>query len=175
MELQPKFIFVGILFFLYTVIGGIKAVSYTQKYQMYVILIGLVVSFYFLNSYIFDQITFSKSFEIIKMFNKNNAISFSFDPKEKYTLWTGLLGGFFLSLSYFGTDQSQVSRYINAKDQNESRIGLIFNAILKIPFQFLILCSRRVAVVDTHLLNRSGTPSNHVRIQCLLGIQSAER
>ena len=73
------------------------------------------------------------------MFNKNNAISFSFDPKEKYTLWTGLLGGFFLSLSYFGTDQSQVSRYINAKDQNESRIGLIFNAILKIPFQFLIL------------------------------------
>ena len=73
------------------------------------------------------------------MFNKNNAISFSFDPKEKYTLWSGLLGGFFLSLSYFGTDQSQVSRYINAKDQKESRIGLIFNAILKIPFQFLIL------------------------------------
>ena len=77
--------------------------------------------------------------EIIKMFNKNNAISFSFNPKEKYTLWTGLLGGFFLSLSYFGTDQSQVSRYINAKDQKESRTGLIFNAILKIPFQFLIL------------------------------------
>ena len=138
-ELQPTVIFVGILVILYTVIGGSKAVSYTQKYQMYVILIGLVVSFYYLNSYIFDQITFSKSFEIIKMFNKNNAISFSFDPKEKYTLWTGLLGGFFLSLSYFGTDQSQVSRYINAKDQNESRIGLIFNAILKIPFQFLIL------------------------------------
>ena len=138
-ELQPTVIFVGILVILYTVIGGSKAVSYTQKYQMYIILIGLVVSFYYLNSYIFDQITFSKSFEIIKMFNKNNAISFSFDPKEKYTLWTGLLGGFFLSLSYFGTDQSQVSRYINAKDQKESRIGLIFNAILKIPFQFLIL------------------------------------
>ena len=62
---------------------------------MYVILIGLVVSFYYLNSFIFDQITFSKSFEIIKIFNKNNAISFSFDPKEKYTLWSGLLGGFF--------------------------------------------------------------------------------
>ena len=138
-ELQPTVIFVGILVILYTVIGGSKAVSYTQKYQMYIILIGLVVSFYYLNSYIFDQITFSKSFEIIKMFNKNNAISFSFDPKEKYTLWTGLLGGFFLSLSYFGTDQSQVSRYINAKDQKESRIGLIFNAILKIPFQFLVL------------------------------------
>ena len=90
-ELQPTVIFVGILVILYTVIGGSKAVSYTQKYQMYVILIGLVVSFYYLNSYIFDQITFSKSFEIIKMFNKNNAISFSFDPKEKYTLWLSLI------------------------------------------------------------------------------------
>ena len=73
------------------------------------------------------------------MFNKNNAISFSFDPGEKYTIWTGLLGGFFLSLYYFGTDQSQVSRYINAKDKKERRIGLMFNAILKIPFQFFIL------------------------------------
>ena len=114
-------------------------VSYTQKYQMYVILSGLFIAFYYINSYIFDQISFSKSIDIIKMFNKNNAINFSFDPKEKYTIWTGLLGGFFLSLSYFGTDQSQVSRYINAKDQKESRIGLMFNAILKIPFQFFIL------------------------------------
>ena len=76
---------------------------------------------------------------MIKVFDKNNAISFSTDIEEKYTLWTGLLGGFFLSLSYFGTDQSQVSRYINAKNIEESRIGLIFNAILKIPLQFFIL------------------------------------
>ncbi len=138
-DMTPTVIFVGLLVVLYTVIGGSRAVSYTQKYQMYVILSGLIIAFYYLNSYILDQVTFSKSIDIIKMFNKNNAISFSFDPGEKYTIWTGLLGGFFLSLSYFGTDQSQVSRYINAKDKKESRIGLMFNAILKIPFQFFIL------------------------------------
>ena len=138
-DMAPTVIFVGLLVVLYTVLGGSRAVSYTQKYQMYVILSGLIIAFYYINSYILDQVTFSKSIDIIKMFNKNNAISFSFDPGEKYTIWTGLLGGFFLSLSYFGTDQSQVSRYINAKDQKESRIGLMFNAILKIPFQFFIL------------------------------------
>ena len=138
-DITPTVIFVGLLVILYTVLGGSRAVSYTQKYQMYVILSGLIIAFYYINSYILDQVTFSKSIDIIKMFNKNNAISFSFDPGEKYTIWTGLLGGFFLSLSYFGTDQSQVSRYINAKDQKESRIGLMFNAILKIPFQFFIL------------------------------------
>ena len=135
----PTVIFVGLLVILYTVIGGSKAVSHTQKYQMYVILCGLVISFFYINSYILDQMSLSKSFDIIKVFNKNNALSFSFDPKEEYTLWTGLLGGFFLSLSYFGTDQSQVSRYINAKNKDESRIGLMFNAILKIPLQFFIL------------------------------------
>ena len=138
-DMTPTVIFVGLLVILYTVFGGSRAVSYTQKYQMYVILSGLIIAFYYINSYILDQVTFSKSIDIIKMFDKNNAISFSFDPGEKYTIWTGLLGGFFLSLSYFGTDQSQVSRYINAKDQKESRIGLMFNAILKIPFQFFIL------------------------------------
>ena len=138
-DMAPTVIFVGLLVVLYTVLGGSRAVSYTQKYQMYVILSGLIIAFYYIHSYILDQVTFSKSIDIIKMFNKNNAISFSFDPGEKYTIWTGLLGGFFLSLSYFGTDQSQVSRYINAKDKKESRIGLMFNAILKIPFQFFIL------------------------------------
>ena len=138
-DMAPTVIFVGLLVILYTVLGGSRAVSYTQKYQMYVILSGLIIAFYYINSYILDQVTFSKSIDIIKMFDKNNAISFSFDPGEKYTIWTGLLGGFFLSLSYFGTDQSQVSRYINAKDKKESRIGLMFNAILKIPFQFFIL------------------------------------
>ena len=138
-DMVPTVIFVGLLVILYTVIGGSKAVSHTQKYQMYVILCGLVISFFYINSYILDQMSLSKSFDIIKVFNKNNALSFSFDPKEEYTLWTGLIGGFFLSLSYFGTDQSQVSRYINAKNKDESRIGLMFNAILKIPLQFFIL------------------------------------
>ena len=138
-DMIPTVIFVGLLTVLYTVIGGSRAVSYTQKYQMFIILFGLVITFYYLNSYIYNQITVTKSFDLIKLFDKNNALSFSIDPQEKYTIWTGLLGGFFLSLSYFGTDQSQVSRYINAKNIKESRIGLMFNAILKIPFQFFIL------------------------------------
>ena len=138
-DMTPTVIFVGLLVISYTVIGGSKAVSYTHKYQMILILSGLVIVFFYLLSYINEYLSINESFNLIKVFDKNNAISFSTDIEEKYTLWTGLLGGFFLSLSYFGTDQSQVSRYINAKNIEESRIGLIFNAILKIPLQFFIL------------------------------------
>ena len=138
-EMTPTVLFVGLLVIVYTVIGGSKAVSYTHKYQMILILSGLVIVFFYLISYINEYLSFKESFSLIKIFDKNNAISFSTDIDEKYTIWTGLLGGFFLSLSYFGTDQSQVSRYINAKNIEESRIGLIFNAILKIPLQFFIL------------------------------------
>jgi len=138
-EMTPTVIFVGLLVIFYTVIGGSKAVSYTHKYQMVVIFSGLLIVFYYLVSYISQYLSLGESFELIKIFDKNNAINFSFDIKEKYTIWSGLLGGFFLSLSYFGTDQSQVSRYINASNIEESRIGLIFNAILKIPLQFFIL------------------------------------
>ena len=138
-EMTPTVIFVGLLVIFYTVIGGSKAVSYTHKYQMLVIFSGLLIVFYYLVSYISQYLSLGESFELIRIFDKNNAINFSFDIKEKYTIWSGLLGGFFLSLSYFGTDQSQVSRYINASNIQESRIGLIFNAILKIPLQFFIL------------------------------------
>ena len=138
-EMTPTVLFVGLLVIVYTVIGGSKAVSYTHKYQMILILSGLVIVFFYLISYINEYLSFRESFSLIKIFDKNNAISFSTDIDEKYTIWTGLLGGFFLSLSYFGTDQSQVSRYINAKNIEESRIGLIFNAILKIQLQFFIL------------------------------------
>ncbi len=138
-NMTPTVIFVGFLVILYTVIGGSKAVSYTHKYQMILILSGLVVVFFYLLFYINSYLTVGESFNLIKTFDKNNAINLSFDINERYTIWSGLLGGFFLSLSYFGTDQSQVSRYINAKNIEESRIGLIFNAILKIPLQFFIL------------------------------------
>lgn len=138
-DMTPTVIFVGLLVIFYTVIGGSKAVSYTHKYQMILILSGLVIVFFYLLNYINEYLSINESFNLIKVFDKNNAINFSIDIEEKYTIWTGLLGGFFLSLSYFGTDQSQVSRYINAENIEESRIGLIFNAILKIPLQFFIL------------------------------------
>ena len=111
--MTPTVLFVGLLVIVYTVIGGSKAVSYTHKYQMIIILSVWVIVFYYLISYINEYLSFRESFSLIKIFDKNNAISFSTDIDEKYTIWTGLLGGFFLSLSYFGTDQSQVSRYIN--------------------------------------------------------------
>ena len=95
--MTPTVIFVGLLVVLYTVVGGSKAVSYTHKYQMFVILFGLLIVFFYLTNYIFDFLTIGESFNIIKAFNKNNAINFSFDIKEKYTIWSGLLGGFFFS------------------------------------------------------------------------------
>ena len=138
-NLSLTIICVGILVIIYTVIGGSKAVSFTQKQQMTIILIGMVFVFYYLLKKLSVFASFNESLQLAGLFNKTNAITFSVDPSERYTVWTGLLGGFFLSLSYFGTDQSQVLRYINAKNIDQSRMGLIFNAILKIPMQFFIL------------------------------------
>ena len=124
---------------MYTVVGGSKAVSLTHKHQMTIIFIGLIVLFTFLLNFILKDISFYNSLQLMGLFDKNNAINLSFDFSEKYTIWSGLFGGFFLSLSYFGTDQSQVSRYINGKNIKESQMGLIFNAFMKIPLQFFIL------------------------------------
>ncbi len=138
-DMTTTVILVGSLIILYTTIGGSKAVSLTHKYQMTIIFIGLIVIFGYLISFILNDISIKDTFSLIGLFEKNNAINLSFDFSEKYTIWSGLFGGFFLSLSYFGTDQSQVSRYINAKNIKESQMGLIFNSILKIPLQFFIL------------------------------------
>ena len=138
-DMATTVILVGLLIILYTTIGGSKAVSLTHKYQMIIIFIGLIVIFGYLVSFILNDISIKDTFTLIGLFEKNNAINLSFDFSEKYTIWSGLFGGFFLSLSYFGTDQSQVSRYINAKNIKESQMGLIFNSILKIPLQFFIL------------------------------------
>ncbi len=138
-DLTITVILVGSLIILYTVVGGSGAVSLTHKHQMIVIFIGLIVLFTFLLNFILKDISFYNSLQLMGLFDKNNAINLSFDLSEKYTIWSGLFGGFFLSLSYFGTDQSQVSRYINGKNIKESQMGLIFNAFMKIPLQFFIL------------------------------------
>ena len=138
-DLTITVILVGSLIILYTVIGGSRAVSLTHKHQMTIIFIGLIVLFTFLLNFILKDISFYNSLQLMGLFDKNNAINLSFDFSEKYTIWSGLFGGFFLSLSYFGTDQSQVSRYINGKNIKESQMGLIFNAFMKIPLQFFIL------------------------------------
>jgi len=127
----------GVLVIIYTVMGGCEAVNLTQKYQMAVIFGGMVTAFVVLLVKIPYSLT--DALTVAGGFKKLHAVDFSFDVKQRYTFWSGLLGGFFLMLSYFGTDQSQVQRYISGASLRESRLGLMFNAVLKIPMQFLIL------------------------------------
>jgi len=129
----------GILVIIYTVSGGTKAVSITQKQQMAVILAGMFAAFFMLIGYIQDHTTFAGALEIAGNLGKLEVVNLDFDITERYTIWSGLAGGFFLALAYFGTDQSQVQRYIGGANASESRMGLMFNAMLKIPLQFFIL------------------------------------
>ncbi|MGG8496934.1 sodium:solute symporter [Tenacibaculum sp. TC6] len=132
-------IVIGILVIVYTVSGGTKAVSVTQKQQMAVIFIGMFIAFYVILQYLPEGITFIKALEIAGANHKMKVLDFSWDLNNRYTVWTGLLGGTFLMLSYFGTDQSQVQRYLSGKSLRESQLGLIFNGLLKVPMQFFIL------------------------------------
>ncbi len=132
-------IIIGVLVIIYTVSGGTKAVNVTQKQQMIIIFIGLVIAFYMIMSKLPADITFRKAIDIAGASGKMNVLDFSFDLSNRYTVWTGILGGTFLMLSYFGTDQSQVQRYLSGKSLRESQLGLIFNGVLKVPMQFFIL------------------------------------
>lgn len=130
---------VGVLVIIYTVSGGTKAVSVTQKWQMAVIMGGMFVAFFLTLSYLPESVGFTEAIDIAGIMGKMEVIDTTFDLDNRYTLWTGLLGGFFLSMSYFGTDQSQVQRYLGGKSIKESRYGLMFNGLLKVPMQFFIL------------------------------------
>ena len=132
-------IIIGILVIIYTVSGGTKAVSVTQKQQMGIIFGGMFVAFLLILNYLPLDITFSKALEIAGASGKMEILDFSFDFNNKYTFWSGIIGGTFLALSYFGTDQSQVQRYLSGKSMKEMQMGLIFNGLLKIPMQFFIL------------------------------------
>jgi len=127
----------GLLVIIYTVIGGCEAVSLTQKYQMAVIFGGMVTALVLLLARLPASLT--DALTVAGGFDKLHAVDFSPDLNQRYTFWSGLLGGLFLALSYFGTDQSQVQRYISGASLRESRLGLMFNAVLKIPMQFFIL------------------------------------
>lgn len=138
-NLQLTNLFVGLLVIVYTVSGGSKAVSITQKLQMGIILLGMTLAFVLLIIKIQDFTDLSTAFEIAGSAGRMQILDFNFDLNERYTVWSGLTGGLFLALSYFGTDQSQVQRYLTGKNIRESRLGLMFNAILKIPMQLFIL------------------------------------
>jgi len=130
---------IGTLVIIYTVSGGTKAVSITQKHQMFVIMSGMVIAFVIILNSLPENINFNNALKLAGIGGKMEIVDFSFDIEKKYTFWSGITGGFFLALSYFGTDQSQVQRYLSGKSVKESQLGLMFNAVLKIPMQFFIL------------------------------------
>ncbi|WP_313188482.1 sodium:solute symporter [Sphingobacterium siyangense] len=130
---------IGSFVVIYTTYGGTKAVSHTQLLQMSIIFGSLLVAGILVIHLLPESIGLSKALHIAGKSGKTNALDFTFDLNNNYTLWTGLIGGFFLQLSYFGTDQSQVGRYLTGASIKESRMGLIMNGLLKIPMQFAIL------------------------------------
>jgi solute:Na+ symporter, SSS family len=137
-------IVMGGLLIIYTMSGGARAVAYTQQLQFVIIFIGLFLAGYLVVNMLPDLIGFSDALHVSGKLGKLNVITDgmkngSFDWSDKYNIWSGIIGGFFLALSYFGTDQSQVGRYLTAKSMKQSRVGLLMNGLVKIPMQFLIL------------------------------------
>src|SRR3984957_10762101 len=129
----------GLVVIIYTVMGGSSAVTVTQKYQLAVIFAGMATAFCLVVLKLPAGLTFTDTLALAGGFQKLKAVNFSTNIHERYTFWSGLLGGTFLMLAYFGTDQSQVQRYLSGSSLRESRLGLMFNAVLKIPMQFSIL------------------------------------
>ncbi len=138
-NIQITTVIIGTLVIIYTVYGGTRAVSYTQVLQMGIIFIGMVCAGIVAINLLPDNVGISTALHIAGDAGRMNIIDLNFDWNNRYNLWSGIIGGFFLQLSYFGTDQSQVGRYLTAHSIKQSRMGLLMNGILKIPMQFLIL------------------------------------
>jgi len=132
-------VIMGGLLLVYTYTGGAKAVAHTQKLQFLIILASMAIAGYLVVHRLPQGVSFTDALFIAGKSNKINVITTQFNWKDKYNIWSGLIGGFFLSLSYFGTDQSQVGRYITGRDDRESKLGLLLNGLVKIPMQFAIL------------------------------------
>ena len=130
---------IGLLVVIYTMFGGTQAVNVTQKQQMFIIFLGMIAAFVFIVKGLPEKLSFSNALQLAGLNDKMNILDFSMDPNNRYTFWSGVTGGLFLALSYFGTDQSQVQRYLSGKSLAESQRGLIMNGFLKIPMQFFIL------------------------------------
>jgi Na+/proline symporter len=132
-------ILIGTLVIIYVVSGGTKAVSLTQRQQMAVIMSGMILAGVLAFNLLPSDVSFSETVELAGTLGKLNLVNLEFDITDRYNIWSGLIAGTFLFLSYFGTDQSQVSRYLGGSSLTESRLGLLFNGLLKIPMQFIIL------------------------------------
>ena len=138
-NLKILVVIIGVLVIFYTLIGGTKAVNVTQKQQMFIIFSGMIIAFVFIIKSFPEGINFTNALKIAGVSGKLDVLDFSFNLESRYTFWSGITGGLFLALSYFGTDQSQVQRYLSGKSLRESQLGLIMNGFLKVPMQFFIL------------------------------------
>jgi Na+/proline symporter len=138
-SLNFTILFIGIIVIVYTMSGGTTAVSITQKQQMIVIMSGLFLAAFMIVWKLPDNLKFAEAVDLAGHLGKLNAVTFEFNLKDRYNIWSGMIASVFLFLSYFGTDHSQVSRYLSGKSLTESRLGLMFNGLLKVPMQFLIL------------------------------------
>lgn len=138
-NLDYTIIVIGLIVIAYTVAGGAVAVSQTHKLQMAVMMGGMVTALLLIFHYLSPHLSAGEAVQVAGKLGKMNIIDLEFDPSSKYNIWSGLIGGTFLALSYFGTDQSQVQRYLSGKSMTEMRMGLMFNGFFKIPMQFLIL------------------------------------
>jgi len=180
---------IGVLVIIYTVSGGTKAVNVTHKQQMFVIMIGMAFAFYMILEYLPEDLSFSNAMHIAGANNKLDILNFSFDPEERYTVWSGIAGGFFLMLAYFGTDQSQVGRYLSGRSVRESQMGLIMNGFLKVPMQFFILLIGVMVFVffqfhsaplhfnpnNTRIINNSEYKPDYERLEGQLKMVAAEK
>ena len=169
-DLNATILFIGIIVIVYTMSGGTMAVSVTQKQQMIVILLGLFVAAGVIIYKLPREVGFGGAVDLAGHLGKLNSVTFDLNFKDRYNIWSGMIAGVFLFLSYFGTDHSQVSRYLSGKSLTESRLGLMFNGLLKVPMQFLVLFvgilvfvffqfnRPPVHYIDSNLAMLAGTP-----------------
>ena len=157
-------LFIGGLVLFYTVYGGAKAVSYTQLLQMSIIFTGMFLAGVFVVMLLPNNVGFGKAVKLAGNLGRMNVIDWKFDPNNRYNIWSGIIGGFFLQLSYFGTDQSQVGRYLTGSSVGQSRLGLIMNGLIKIPMQFMILLIG-VLVFSFYQFNRPPVFFNNYEVE----------
>ncbi len=162
-------VFIGVLVIIYVTTGGARAVGVTQKQQMAVMFLGIFTAFGLVVHYLGDTLSFGESLALAKDLGKMEIIDTSWDPSDRYTLWSGLIGGFFLQLSYFGTDQSQVQRYLSGQSMQQARTGLWMNGLLKIPMQFFILLTG-VLVFVFYLVNPAPVHWNSANVVMVEGL-----
>ena len=162
-------IIMGGMLIIYTVTGGARAVAHTQKLQLIIIITGMVIAGYLVVHLMPSGVGFIDALHLGGKNGKMNIITSGqtatgFDWKDKYNIWSGAIGGFFLALSYFGTDQSQVGRYLTAKNNKQSKLGLLMNGIVKVPMQFLILMLG-VLVFSFYQYNKAPIHFNQTQIE----------